>query len=117
MKKINNIKIAHRIRRHKKIRRRVFGTAELPRLSVFRSNKYIYAQLINDDSGFTLVSASDKEYKGKNKTERAKKVGVSLAKIAKDKKINEVVFDRGGFIFTGRVKALAEGAREGGLVF
>ncbi len=117
MKKINNQKTAHRIRRHKKIRRRVTGTASLPRLSVFRSNKYIYAQLVDDNKGITLASASDKELKGKNKTERAKEVGTSLAKEAKDKKISKVVFDRGGFIFAGRVKALAEGARDGGLTF
>ncbi len=117
MKKINNPKTAHRIRRHKKIRRRVIGTASLPRLSVFRSNKYIYAQLVDDSKGVTLASASDKELKGKNKTEKAKEVGVSLAKVAKDKKISKVVFDRGGFIFAGRVKALAEGARGEGLTF
>jgi len=117
MKKINNTKTAHRIRRHKKIRRRVIGTASLPRLSVFRSNKYIYAQLVDDSKGVTLISATDKESKGKNKTERAKEVGVSLAKEAKNKKISKVVFDRGGFIFAGRVKALAEGARTEGLTF
>lgn len=117
MKKIKNQKISNRVRRHKKIRRKVTGTASLPRLSVFRSNKHIYAQIIDDSAGVTIVSASDKELKGKNKTEKAKEVGVSLAKSAKDKKISKVVFDRGGFIFAGRVKALADGAREGGLTF
>ncbi len=117
MKKINNTKTAHRIRRHKKIRRGVAGTSELPRLCVFRSNRYIYAQLIDDNKGITLSFASDDKSKSKNKTEKAKEVGIFLAKVAKKKNISKVVFDRGGFIFTGRVKALADGAREGGLTF
>jgi len=106
-----------RIRRHKRIRARVIGTKETPRLSVFRSNKHIYAQLIDDDKGVTLAAASGIDSKGKNKTEKAKEVGMSLANDAKKKKIKKVVFDRGGFIFSGRVRALAEGVREGGLEF
>ena len=106
-----------RIRRHKRIRSRISGTKDVPRLSVFRSNKYIYAQLIDDSKGVTLATVSGINVKGKNKTEKAKVVGISLADEAKKKNIKKVVFDRGGFIFAGRVKALAEGAREGGLKF
>lgn len=116
--KINkNPKVKNKERRHKKIRARVSGTASSPRLSVFRSNKHIYAQLIDDDKGVTLAAASDESSKGKNKVDRAKEVGVSLAKQAKEKKIDNVLFDRGGFLYAGRVKALAEGAREAGLTF
>ena len=89
----------------------------MPRLSVFKSNKYIYAQLIDDEAGRTLVSESGAGVKAKGKTEQAKKVGEALAKRAIEKKIRKVVFDRGGFIYTGRVKALSEGARAGGLKF
>lgn len=106
-----------RARRHRRIRAKVSGTAERPRFSVFKSNNYIYAQLIDDTKGNTLLSVSDVEMKGKTKTERAKLAGEALAKNAKAKGITAVVFDRGGFIFTGRVRAIAEGAREGGLLF
>jgi len=106
-----------RDRRHKKIRARVFGTALCPRLSVFRSNKYIYAQIIDDNSGKTLVSISSMKAKGKTALEKAKDVGLELAKLAQEKKIKAVVFDRGGFIYTGKIKVLADGAREGGLQF
>lgn len=112
-----NHKIAKRERRHKKIRVSISGTSEIPRLSVFRSNQFIYAQLINDKEGKTLVSASDIAIKGKTKGERAKIVGEEIAKKAKDSKISKVVFDRGGFTYTGRIKNLADGAREGGLNF
>ncbi len=106
-----------RARRHAKIRSKISGTAERPRLSVFRSNTSIYAQLINDETGETLASASDvKESKGTN-IERATQVGKAIAEAAKAKKITEVVFDRGGYLFAGRVKALAEAAREAGLKF
>lgn len=106
-----------RERRHKRIRARVSGTAERPRLAVFRSNKFMYAQLIDDTSATTIVSASDmKDAKG-TKTERAIAIGKSIADLAKAKKITSIVFDRGGFRFTGRVKALADAARESGLVF
>lgn len=114
---MKNIKTQKRIRRHKKIRSRVKGTKEIPRLSVFKSNQYIFAQIIDDESKKTLVSITDKKIKGKTKTEKAKEAGVALANLAKEKKISKIVFDRGGYIYTGRVKALAEGAREGGLKF
>lgn len=117
MKTIKNLKIEHRTRRRGRIRAKVSGTASRPRLSVFRSNKYIYAQLIDDKKGVTVAAVSDEKIKGKTKMERAKEVGISLVKVAKEKKIDKVVFDRGGFLFAGRVKALAESAREGGLTF
>jgi len=101
-----------RYRRHRKIRAKISGTAKVPRLSVFKSNQYIYAQLIDDDKGKTVVSA-----KGKLSIEQAKKIGELIAKKAREKKIEQVVFDRGGYGYHGRVKALAEGAREGGLKF
>lgn len=111
------IKREKRERRHARIRAKVSGTTSLPRLSVFRSNRFIYAQLIDDSKGLTLASASDMALSGGTKSERAKKVGIALAKEAQAKKIEKVVFDRGGFLYRGRVQALAEGAREGGLVF
>jgi large subunit ribosomal protein L18 len=112
-----------RIRRHARVRKNLAGTAEHPRLNVFRSLSEIYAQVIDDQQGHTLVSASSvdqdlrSDMKGKNKTEQAKLVGQAVAKRAKSKGIEAVVFDRGGFRYTGRVKALADGAREGGLQF
>ena len=112
-----------RKRRQRRIRMKISGTAERPRLNVFRSLEHIYAQLIDDEAGKTLVSAStlDKglrdELSKKNKKEQAKAVGEAIAERAKDAGIETVVFDRGGFIYHGRVKALAEGAREGGLKF
>jgi len=114
---MKNLKTQKRIRRHKRIRAKITGTKTMPRLSVFKSNKYLYAQIIDDVAGKTLAAFSDKEAKGKTKTERAREAGRVLAKDALAKKISQVAFDRGGFTFTGRVKALAEGAREGGLVF
>ena len=109
-----------RLTRHKRVRGKVSGTAARPRLNVFRSTNNIYAQLIDDVNGVTLASASsvekDFEGNGGNK-EAARKVGALIAKRAADKGITEVVFDRGGYIFHGRVKELAEGAREGGLKF
>jgi large subunit ribosomal protein L18 len=113
----SKVKIEKRIRRRKRIRAKVFGTAKKPRLSVFKSNKYLSAQLIDDEKGTTLVSESSVKAKGKNNTEKSKSTGLELAKKAKVKKITDVVFDRGGYIYTGKVKALAEGAREGGLKF
>ena len=109
-----------RATRHKRVRAKISGTAECPRLNVFRSLQHIYAQLIDDVNGVTLVSASTvqkdfEDYVG-NKT-AAHKVGETLAKRAADKGITEVVFDRGGYIYHGRVQELAEGAREGGLKF
>ena len=109
---------ANRIKRHKRIRRKVVGTSSTPRLNVFRSGKHIYAQVIDDDSGKTLVSAStlDKSVgaDGKN-MEAAKKVGEAIAQKALDNGIEAVVFDRGGYLYQGRIKALADAAREKGL--
>ncbi len=112
-------KIAARSRRRRRIRGKVTGTAERPRLSVFRSNREIYAQVIDDANGTTLVAARsiEVESKGLDKTAVARKVGELVGKRAKDKHIETVVFDRSGYLYHGRVKALAEGAREGGLVF
>ncbi|MCK6462771.1 MAG: 50S ribosomal protein L18 [Candidatus Pacebacteria bacterium] len=104
--------------RHKRIRAKIAGTAAKPRLSVFRSNRHIFAQLIDDEKGVTLVSAGDLKKGSKvKKTDSAKNVGLELAKAAKAKKIEAVMFDRGGFRYHGRVRAVAEGAREGGLKF
>ena len=107
--------------RHQRVRAKVSGTSETPRLNVFRSNSNIFAQIIDDEKGITLVSASsiDKELKLENGSniEAAKKVGELLAKRAKKAKIEKVVFDRGGYLYHGRVKALAEAARENGLEF
>jgi large subunit ribosomal protein L18 len=111
---------AQRLRRHKRVRGKVSGTSERPRLNVFRSGTNIYAQIIDDVAGKTLVSASslDKEFDGKGgNCEAAKKFGELLASRAKAKGIETVVFDRGGYVYHGRVQALAEGAREGGLQF
>lgn len=110
-------KSALRARRHRRIRAKVKGTLERPRLTIFRSNKYLYAQLIDDDQKVTLASASSLDVKGKSMMEDAKIVGERIATAAKAKGITQVVFDRGGFTFTGRVRALAEAAREGGLTF
>ncbi|MBQ7035188.1 MAG: 50S ribosomal protein L18 [Clostridia bacterium] len=111
---------AARIKRHKRVRAKIFGTPERPRLCVFRSAKHIYAQIIDDVNGKTLVSASTMEkdfteYGGN--ADAAKKIGELVAERALKAKIDTVVFDRGGFVYHGRVKALAEGAREGGLKF
>ena len=129
-----------RIRRHKRVRSKIFGTAKIPRLCVFRSAKHIYAQIINDEKRKTLASAKDSEIKpvrrsppasprrsrspkgegGKTKAKKvdvAKELGKLIAKKAIEKKINKVVFDRGGYKYHGRVKALAEAAREAGLKF
>ena len=109
-----------RTRRHARVRRKISGTAERPRLCVYRSNSNIYAQIIDDVAGNTLVAAStlDKEIKTKHANkEAAKEVGTLIAKRAADKKIVDVVFDRGGYIYHGVVKELAEAAREGGLKF
>jgi large subunit ribosomal protein L18 len=111
---------AQRLKRHKRVRSKISGTPERPRLNVFRSETNIYAQIIDDVAGVTLVSASSLE-KGftcdGTKTDAAKKVGQTVAERAKAKGIDTVVFDRGGYVYHGRVQALAEGAREGGLQF
>lgn len=132
------IKREKRYRRHKRIRAKIFGTSEVPRLYVFRSNKHIYAQLVDDQQGKTLFSASDKNLGKKDKKEKTGKkkgvekkeeivmagkvaiafeVGKLLAKMALEKKIERAVFDRGGYRYHGRIKALADGARDGGLKF
>ncbi|MFA7216449.1 MAG: 50S ribosomal protein L18 [Candidatus Paceibacterota bacterium] len=116
MKK-TEIKKIQRNRRHKKIRSKLSGTTERPRLSVFKSNKHISVQLIDDEKCVTLASSFSREVKGKSLLEKSKLVGKSIAEKALAKKIKEVVFDRGGFMYTGCVAALAEGAREGGLIF
>ena len=99
-----------RIKRHKRVRAKISGVARTPRLSVFKSNQYIYVQLIDDEKGRTIASA-----RGSLNIKEAKKVGELIAKAARKKKIEKVVFDRGGYKYHGRVKALVEGAREGGL--
>ena len=109
-----------RIKRHKRVRAKISGTAERPRLSVFRSEANIYAQIIDDVAGNTLVAASsvEKGFEGNGgNIEAAKKVGAMIAERALQKGIEEIVFDRGGYVYHGRVAALAEGAREGGLKF
>ncbi len=110
-----------RTRRHRRVRKKIRGSAERPRLAVFRSNRGIFAQLVDDESGRTLASADWLAVKGrkgvKTKTEQAAEVGKLLATNAKAAGIEEVVFDRGGFLYHGRVKAFADGAREGGLRF
>jgi large subunit ribosomal protein L18 len=110
-----------RQRRHRRVRKKVAGSAERPRLSVFRSNRHIYAQIIDDRAGRTMVSASSMEsgldLTGKSKSDVATEVGRVLAGRAREKGVEKVVFERGGNLYHGRVKALADGAREGGLVF
>ncbi|NWG33149.1 MAG: 50S ribosomal protein L18 [Chloroflexi bacterium] len=119
----NKSRAVARMRRHARVRKNLSGTAERPRLNVFRSLNSIYAQVIDDQSGHTLVSAStiEKELrekiKGMKKSEQAKLVGQTVAERARSKGIETVVFDRGGYRYVGRVKALADGAREGGLRF
>ena len=118
VRKVN--KNAMRLHRHVRVRGKISGTPERPRLNVFRSNANIYAQIIDDVNGVTLVSANtlEKGFEGATgNAEAAKKVGVTLAERAKAKGIEEVVFDRGGYVYHGRVAALADGAREGGLKF
>ncbi|HHE76879.1 MAG TPA: 50S ribosomal protein L18 [Candidatus Parcubacteria bacterium] len=117
-----------RIKRHRRVRAKISGTGRIPRLCVFRSINHIYAQLIDDEKGRTLISASDKEISKSNKIKKEEKemsqkirksyeVGKLLAKKALEKNIKKAVFDRGGYVYHGRVRALAEGAREGGLDF
>jgi large subunit ribosomal protein L18 len=119
----NKSRSVARVRRHIRVRKKVMGTPERPRLNVFRSLSGIYAQVIDDQSGRTLISAStvDRELrermKGLKKSEQAKLVGQTLAERAREKGIQAVVFDRGGYRYIGRVKALADGAREAGLQF
>jgi large subunit ribosomal protein L18 len=121
MAKTNPSTVA-RLKRAKRIRTKVVGTSERPRLSVFKSSKHIYAQIIDDSAGTTLVSMSTKEKsfepaEEKGKIAAAKKVGTIIAERAKAAGVSKVVFDRGGYIYHGRIKALSDGAREGGLDF
>lgn len=104
-------------RRQKRIRAKISGTKEIPRLSVFKSNKFIYAQLIDDVAGNTIAAFSSALSKAKTPLEKATEVGMGIAKAALDKKIEKVVFDRSGYIYIGKIKAIAEGARKGGLKF
>ena len=114
---ITSEKTTKRIRRHARIRAKVHGTAECPRLAVFRSNRFIYAQLIDDDAGKTLVSADTRNAKGKTGKDRAEETGKVFAEDAKKKDIKSVVFDRGGFQYRGAIVAFADAARKGGLSF
>lgn len=122
-RKVRDENLSRRLRRAKSIRNKIEGSAERPRLSVYRSAKHIYAQLIDDRSGVTLASASTRdkagrdEVKGLKKSEAAEKVGAKLAETAKSKGVEAVVFDRNGWPFHGRIAALAKGARDGGLKF
>ena len=120
MSKVAQQRRQGRIIRHRRVRKKIHGTAARPRLAVFRSNKHLSLQVIDDDAGRTLAAASwlelPKSFKG-DKTEQAAEVGKRLAAAAKKAGVESVVFDRGGYLYHGRVKALAEGAREGGLSF
>ena len=109
-------KTTKRASRHKRIRAKVSGTAARPRLAVFKSNKFVYAQLIDDEAGKTVGAADSRKEKGTT-AEAAKAVGTAIAKKAKDLKVESVVFDRGGFQYTGAIAVLADAAREGGLKF
>lgn len=126
---MSNIKRKNREMRHKRVRSRIFGTAEIPRVSVFKSNRHVFAQFIDDTSGKTIVSSdvsvgvpteasgqSKKKFK-MTKTEIASKIGETLAEKAKEAGIKKAVFDRGGFKYHGRIKAIAEGLRKGGIKF
>ncbi len=114
-----------RLRRHRRIRKKIFGTPECPRLVVFRSNKFIYAQIIDDTRKHTIVSSNSSvsavaelvNPKDKGKLALSRAVGKHIAQLAKERGITKIVFDRGGYLYHGRVKALADGAREGGLKF
>lgn len=113
-------KVIKKQKRQKRVRAKIKGTKDRPRLSVFRSNRFIYAQLIDDEVGKTIVGVSEKQTKEKltgDKKSRAKALGVLLAKKAMDKKVKKVVFDRGSYAYHGRVSAISQGAREGGLEF
>jgi len=113
----NSIKNKKFERRRSRVRAKVVGTIERPRLSVFKSHQYIYAQIIDDTKGHTLVSFDSSLAKSKTPAERAKEVGIGIAKKAHTAKIKKVVFDRSGYLYAGKIKAVADGAREGGLEF
>jgi large subunit ribosomal protein L18 len=115
---VSRAKRQGRLKRHARVRRRVVGTAERPRLAVFRSNKHIYAQIIDDAAGRTVASAGSVALPGDgDKKAAARRVGTEVAKLAKAAGVNSVVFDRGGYQYHGRIKALADAARDGGLDF
>ncbi len=116
MKK-NTSKSNSRTRRHARIRSKISGTTDMPRLSIFRSNKFISAQIIDDSKGVTLAGVHSRDIKGKTMMERSEKLGAAIAEKAIAKNVKKVVFDRGGFIYTGNVKAVADGARKAGLEF
>ena len=122
-KKIRDKKVESRLARKVRVRRKVLGTTERPRLSVFRSAKHIYCQVVDDSTHKILAAASDlgknlgTDFEGKDKKGRAKLVGQEIAKKLREKNVSQVVFDRNGFMYHGRVRAIAEGAREGGLEF
>jgi len=111
----SELKREARDRRHRRVRRKLAGTADRPRLAVYRSNRHIYAQLVDDQGARTMAAASDLELADGDKAARAKRVGQALAERARAIGVGRVVFDRGGRLYHGRVKAVAEGAREGGL--
>ena len=117
MKSITQKKSEKRARRHSKIRAKIAGTHKRPRISVFKSNAHLYAQLIDDEKGITIAAASSRDMKEKTARGRAEAVGKLLAEKALSKKVTHVVFDRGGFIDTGSIKTLADGARKAGLKF
>lgn len=104
-------------RRKARIRAKISGTPERPRLAIFKSHKYIYAQIIDDTKGHTLVATDSRELKGKTPVDRAKELGLAIAKKALAAKVKTVVFDRGGYLYAGKIKVVADAAREGGLVF
>jgi len=116
---MNTIQKQHAIfaRRKNRIRAKINGTAERPRLAIFKSHKYLYAQVIDDTKGHTLAAADTRALKGKTPVDRAKELGTEIAKKAKAAKVTKVVFDRGGFLYTGKIKMVADAAREGGLEF
>ncbi len=116
MKRVDNKRTKIQIR-HNRIRAKISGTMEMPRLSVYKSNTTVYGQLIDDDSKKTLAAFSAEKAKGKTMLEKSANAGKEIAKLAIEKGISKVVFDRGGFIYTGKIKAFADGAREGGLKF
>lgn len=113
----NFTKRENRIRRHVKVRAKIQGTADIPRLSIFKSNKGIFVQVINDEKGETLVSLSSVASKKKNNVNTAKETGLEIAKLIQKVGIKKIVFDRGGYIYTGKVKAFADAVREGGVNF
>ena len=116
MKKLN-LKADSRQRRHARIRARISGTSAKPRLSIFKSNRHMYAQLIDDTTGATILGLSSEKVEGKNMTEKSKELGKMVAQMALGKKISAIAFDRGGFKYTGKIKLFADSAREGGLKF